>query len=98
MFIIQSSLFDIQYSIFGIGDVHNSNFNVQMFTFNVHYSQFNVHLQFSVHCVQCSVFHSPVFTVQTQRSLFKCSNPMFKSSVLIQCSKFRVHNSVFNVQ
>ena len=64
-----------------------------MFTFNVtiHSSRF---IHNSVCTVQCSVFHSPVFTVQVQRSLFKCSKSMFKSRVQSSMSRFSVQCSM----
>ena len=63
-----------------------------MFTFKVHYFH------------SLTFIHNPVhymFTVQIQRSLFKCSESMFKSNVQIQCSslrfKFRVQIQCSNL-
>ena len=97
MFIIQSSVFDIQSSIFHIRYWGCSQFKFQCSDVHFQSSLFTVQSSFTIQCalfVQCSVFHSPVFTVQIQRSLFKCSNPMFKSSV--QSSVFIIQSSLFN--
>ena len=97
MFIIQSSVLDIQSSIFHIRYWGCSQFKFQCSDVHFQCSLFTVESSFTIQCalfIQCSVFHSPVFTVQIQPSLCKCPNPMFKSSV--QSSVFIIQFSVFN--
>ena len=88
MFIIQSSVFNNQYSIFGLGCSH---FRISMFRCSLSMSLFTVQGSFTN---QCSPFNSQYSTLQC--SLFKlnvhCSNSIF----IVQMFKITVHNSMFS--
>ena len=90
MFIIQSSVFNNQYSIFGLGCSHFRN---SMFRCSLSMSLFTVQGSFTN---QCSPFNSQYSTLQC--SLFKFN--IHCSNVQNQYSEFSVHSSMFsfNVQ
>ena len=90
MFIIQSSVFNNQYSIFGLGCSHFRN---SMFRCSLSMSLFTVQGSFTN---QCSPFNSQYSTLQC--SLFKlnvhCSNSIF----IVQMFKINIQSSLFTVQ
>ena len=78
MFIIDSSVFIIQSSMFkySMSITENSLITISMFTCLL--SKFTIH---SLTFIHNSVHY--MFTVQIQRSLFRCSESMFKSNVKV---------------
>ena len=97
MFIIDSSVFIIQSSMFkcSMSITENSLITISMFTCSL--SKFTIHsLTFIHNSVHCSMFSISLSSVHCSSSAFTVQ--MFKINVQIQSSKFhvQVQSSVFN--
>ena len=90
MFIIQSSVFNNQYSIFGLGCSHFRN---SMFRCSLSMSLFTVQGSFTN---QCSPFNSQYSTLQC--SLFKLNVHCLNSIFIVQMFKINIQSSLFTVQ